>query len=87
MTKRPTNFHHNYPAVTKWLRENDIEFHELNDGLQLRIMGPVAIVDLWPSRMKVHVVATEGVDPNQYFSLDWNFKPKQLEKLLNGESI
>ena len=84
MARRATNYHYNYPRVIQYLRDNDIEYFEFNDGQHLRIMGPVAMVDLWPSRMTVHVVVTEGVDPNRYFQLDWNFNPEQLEDVLEG---
>lgn len=80
-----TNFRYNYPRVVRWLKDNDIEFVEYNHGQHLRIFGAVSLVDLWTSRMRYHVIATEGVDPNKYGTLDYYFNPEQLNVLLNGK--
>lgn len=77
--------HKNYRLLEDWLEKNDIEYHKLNDH-QYRILGEVAIVDVWPARMTCHVIQTEAVDPNRYFRLAYNFKGKQLKAVLNGES-
>ena len=74
----------NYVDVEKWLDENEIEYIKLNPH-QYRIMGDVALIDLWPARMTVHIVATEGVDTNEYFRLDYYFNPKQLKNVLDGK--
>ena len=76
--------HSNYKAVEKWLYVNEIEYVKVNEH-QYRIMGDVALVDLWPARMTVHVVATEAVDPNRYFKIDYNFNPSQLKAILDGK--
>lgn len=74
----------NYLAVEKWLEENDIEYVKVND-YQYRIMGEISLIDLWPARMTVHVIATEGSDTNEYFRLDYYFNPKQLKNVLDGK--
>lgn len=74
----------NYKAVEKWLEDNDIEYVKVNEH-QYRIMGDLAMVDLWPARMTVHVIATESVDPNRYFRINYNFKPRQLKDILDGK--
>lgn len=74
----------NYLALEKFLDTSDIEYHKLNKH-HYRILGDVAIVDVWPARMTVHVIQTEAVDPNRYFRLDYDFNAKQLEAVLNGE--
>ena len=74
----------NYGSLEKWLEENDIEYHKLNEH-QYRVLGDVAIVDVWPARMTVHVIATEGVDPNRYFRLDYHFNWEQLACVLAGK--
>ena len=76
----------NYKNLEKWLDDNDIEYHKLNEH-QYRVLGDVAIVDVWPARMTVHVIATEGVDPNRYFRLDYNFNSSQLKAVLEGRSL
>ncbi|HMT18527.1 MAG TPA: hypothetical protein PKD15_00665 [Candidatus Saccharibacteria bacterium] len=75
----------NYKLLEKYLEKNDIEYHKLGDH-QYRILGEVAIVDVWPARMTCHVIQTEAVDPNRYFRLDYHFNEKQLEAVLNGEN-
>jgi hypothetical protein len=59
MSKRRGNFEHNYPLVIKYLKDNEIEYVEYSGGQHLRIMGDVALVDLWPSRMTYHIVQSE----------------------------
>ena len=74
----------NYHRLEKYLADNDIEYEKLSPH-HYRILGNVAIVDVWPSRMTVHVIQTESVDPNRYFRLSYNFNPKELDNVLNGE--
>ncbi|HVA10622.1 MAG TPA: hypothetical protein VNG32_00450 [Candidatus Dormibacteraeota bacterium] len=76
----------NYAALEKYLADNDIEYEKLSPH-QYRILGDVAIVDVWPSRMTVHVIQTESVDPNRYFRLSYNFKPSELTKVLGGKPL
>lgn len=76
--------HGNYRALEDYLEANGIEYHKLNEH-QYRVLGEVAIVDVWPARMTCHVIQTEAVDPNRYFRLAYNFNEKQLEAVLNGE--
>ena len=73
----------NYKKVEKFLKDNDIEFVKVNQ-YQYRILGELALVDLWPARMTCHVIRTEAVDPNRYFRLDYHFKPAQLKAILEG---
>jgi tRNA G37 N-methylase Trm5 len=74
----------NYKLLEQFLKKKDIEYHKLSEH-QYRILGDVAIIDVWPARMTVHVIQTEAVDPNRYFRLDYNFNAKQLNAVLNGE--
>lgn len=74
----------NYGALEKWLKDNDIEYHILNPH-QYRVLGSVAMVDVWPARMTVHIIATEGVDPNRYFRLSYHFDGEELRKVLEGK--
>lgn len=76
--------HTNYKAVEKWLDDNDIEYIKVNEH-QYRIMGDLAMIDLWPARMTVHVIATESIDPNRYFRINYNFNPQQLKDILDGK--
>ena len=75
----------NYQKLEEWLTSKDINFVKVNE-YQYRIMGDVALVDVWPARMSVHIVKTEGTDPDRYMRLDYNFNGKQLEKLLGGDN-
>lgn len=74
----------NYPALEKYLNDNDIEYHMFN-AHHYRILGEVAIVDVWPARMTVHIIQTEAVDPNRYFRMSYNFNQKELDNVLNGK--
>lgn len=74
----------NYLALENWLNSEGIEFYKMNEH-HFRILGPVALVDVWPARMTVHVIKTEAVDPNTYFRLDYEFNYKQLKAVLYGE--
>lgn len=76
--------HANYQALEKYLNDNEIEYEKLSPH-QYRILGDVAIVDVWPARMTCHVIQTESVDPNRYFRLSYHFNAKELDKVLNGE--
>lgn len=74
----------NYAKLEKFLADKDYEYENLTEH-QYRILGPVAIVDIWPARMTVHVLQTESVDPNRYFRLNYHFNEDQVEAVLNGE--
>ena len=74
----------NYDLVEKYLAKNDIEYEKLSPH-HYRILGPVAIVDVWPGRMTVHVIQTEAVDPNRYFRMSFNFNKYELNAVLNGK--
>lgn len=74
----------NYELLDKYLAKNEIEFTKFN-GRHYRILGDVAIVDVWPARMAVQVIQTESVGPSGYFRLDYNFNPKQLQAVLDGK--
>ncbi len=81
------NFDYNYPKVIDFLKNNGYEYHEFNDGQHLKIFGDACLIDLWPSRMKYHIIQTEGVDPNDYLSMNIYFSKKQLKKLLQTGSL
>lgn len=76
----------NYKKLEQILKKNGIDFYKLNYH-QYRIFGPVALVDIWPARMSVHILKTEGVDPDRYFRLDYHINEKQVLAILNGEEI
>jgi hypothetical protein len=85
MSKRKGNFEHNYPLVVKYLNDNDVEYIEYANGQHLRIMGDVALVDLWPSRMTYHIVESEEAHRvNEYKRLSFNFDSKELARILEG---
>ena len=73
----------NYDKLEKYLSKNGIEYTKFSPH-HYRILGDIAIVDVWPARMTVHVIETESIDPNRYFRLSYNFNEKQLSKVLNG---
>lgn len=74
----------NAGLVRHWLTEQGYDWHEFNNGAHFRILGPVAVVDLWPGKMTAHIVMTEGTDHNRYFSLSYNFRQEELNNLLEG---
>ena len=74
----------NYKDLEAYLAREDIEYEKLSPH-HYRILGPSAIVDVWPGRMTCHVIQTEAVDPNRYFRLKYHFNEKQLTAVLNGE--
>lgn len=73
----------NYHALETWLHNNDIDYHKLNEH-QYRIFGDAAMVDVWPARMTVHVLHTEGIDPGRYFRLSYVFDGDELKQYLDG---
>lgn len=73
----------NYRHLESYLSRHDIEYEKLSPH-HYRILGPVAIVDVWPGRMTTHVIQTESVDPNRYFRMNFYFDEKELEAVLNG---
>lgn len=85
MSRAKGNFDYNYPKVIKWLNDNDYEFTEYADGQHLKILGPVAYIELWPSRMTYHVIASETASDNRYERLSFYFNEEELERVLNGE--
>lgn len=87
MTRAKGNFEHNYPLVIKWLEDNGIEYAEYNGGQQLKILGPVAMIELWPSRMTYHVIASESVQDTKYRRLSFYFKQGELQEVLNGGGV
>lgn len=72
----------NYGKLEAYLAKNDIEYEKLSEH-HYRVLGAGAIVDIWPSRMTIHIIQTEGVDPNKYFKM-WAFNEKKLTKILDG---
>jgi len=73
----------NYAEVEEWLEQNDIEYYKLSEH-HYRVLGPVALVDLWPSRMTVNVIQTEAVYPQKFFRMSLCFNPNELNNVLNG---
>lgn len=73
----------NYRLLEKYLEENEIDYAKLSPS-HFRVLGDVAIVDVWPGQMTVHVVQTEAIDPNRYFRMSYKFNGKELENVLNG---
>lgn len=85
MAKKGGNFDYNYPLVIKYLQDNGIEYQQYANGQHLKILGDVAYIELWPSRMTYHVIASEGRDDNRYRRLSLYFDEEELEDALNGE--
>lgn len=86
MSRRRGNFDYNYPKVIAFLDKHDLEYVEYNDGQHLRILSPTKIVDLWPSRMTYHVIASEdviGSKEGDYSRLNFTFDEHQLAVVLN----
>lgn len=76
-----------------WLVKNTHELHKLCEekGYEIaqlspyhyRVLGAVAIVDIFPSRMKYNVLSIEGVEqPMNFRSMDQQFNKEQVISLL-----
>ena len=83
MSKKGGNFEYNYPKVIKYLKDNDIEFFEYNGGHHIKILGGTSLIDLWPSKMKYHVIGSEGPSTTGYYQLSSYFEEKELDEILN----
>lgn len=81
------NFHYNYPKVIKYLNENDIEYEEFNGGQHLKIVGHAVLLELWPSRMKYHLLEAEDTSEFGYESLGYWFDEEKFRQLLDGELL
>ena len=84
MSKKPSNFWVNQPALIKLLKEMEFPYEELSK-YHFRIMGGIHIIDLWPSRMTYHLHAGEVVsakEPYYKSQLDFEFNKQQVKKLL-----
>ncbi len=73
----------NYGRVAKWLLANQIPFAEYNDGGHLKVAGATTAIELWPGTMKYHILESEDPRRRGYASLSRNFRPEELNKLLN----
>lgn len=82
---KPKGDHRNCGDMEQWLDDNGIEYEQLSPH-HYRILGEVAIVDVWPSRMTVHVIQTESVDPNRYFRMSPRFDGDELRRVLLGQA-
>jgi hypothetical protein len=84
------HFDYNYPRVIKFLKENDVDYHEFANGQHLRVLAPSKIVDVWPSRMTYHIVTSEDVifksKDEGYKRLNFWFDEAEFEKLIFEEA-
>lgn len=78
-----SNYEFNKPRLVKFLRNKGYVYTILDEyEHHFRIRGDTALVDVWPSRMKYHVVESEYPDDGRYKDLNYYFSPKELEQLL-----
>ncbi len=80
--KKPENLKANVKALLEYCNANSYEVHQFNK-YQFRVMGDTAMIDVWPSRMKVHVIASEYPEKvNDYRTLSFNLDTSELDELL-----
>lgn len=73
----------NYPKVVAYLEAHNIPFEAYNGGQHLKIAGPTAQVQLWPSRMTYHIMQSENpTDNNKYGRLSLHFDEHELKEIL-----
>lgn len=86
--KKPENFEYNRKALLAYCDERGYECHQFDNQYQFRVMGDTAMIDVWPSRMKVHVIASEYPElTNDYRQLSFELSPSELDDLLNGSGL
>lgn len=50
---------------------------------QYRVAGATSLVDIWPSRMKIHIISSEkAIFVNDYRSLSVHLSDKELDEIL-----
>ena len=80
--KRKSHFHHNYDKLIKYLSKKNLDYQEYNNGYHFKIIGATTVIDLWPSRMKYHIIYSEKPMKSGYHQLPMKFKPESLTKIL-----
>lgn len=80
--KKPEWLAQNILALKELCNEKGYEIAEISP-YHYRVLGAVAIVDIFPSRMKYCVLSIEGVEqPMDFLEMDQQFNKEQVLKLL-----
>lgn len=80
--KKPEWLEQNLKKLYALCEDRGYEIAELSP-YHYRVLGAVAIVDVWPSRMKCNVIQIEDVEqPINVLELDPQFNKKQVLNLL-----
>ena len=84
MTRKQSFLSTNAPIIKKYCEDNGLEFNLFEHG-HYRIFGPVAIVDIWASRMTYRIVNIDGVEQRPIYHHDMRQKINvdQLKQLLD----
>lgn len=80
--KKPKWLDVNLPNIMRYCEDNNFTIVKINE-YQYRIAGATSLIDVWPSRMKVHIIASENpVYVNDYRQLSNIFMADDLDELL-----
>lgn len=82
MSRKPENLKENTDKLLEYCNRNDFLVVKINK-YQYRVAASASLVDVWPSRMKIHIIASENpVLVNDYRQLSSNFMADDLDEVL-----
>lgn len=83
MSRKPSWIYTNVPEMKKFLDANGYEYHEFSP-YHYRVIGAVAIVDIYPSRMVYNIINIDGVEQRANFqtNMKQSIDIKELKQLL-----
>lgn len=81
--KKPEWLEENVPKLLEYCEKEGFTVVKIN-MYQYRVAGATSLVDVWPSRMKVHIIASEKpLFVNDYRQLSSRFNEEELDRILN----
>jgi len=86
MGRQKGNWEYNHPKVIKYLKDNNVEYYSYSGGQHLKILGDVAYIELWPSRMTYHVIQSEEPADTKYRRLNHFVNIEELDAVLHGQN-
>ncbi len=67
-------YDHNFSIIQRYVESRALAVHKYNEGIHIRVIGAVAVVDFWPSTGKYYVKDTS------YSEAGWRMVEKAGEK-------
>lgn len=81
--RKPEWLEENVPKLLAYCEKRGFVVAEIN-MYQYRVAGATSLADVWPSRMKVHILASENpIFVNDYRQLSEQLDESELDKILN----